>query len=192
MMHDADSLQCGRLVVVSGPSGVGKSTINREVLKRTDAVYSVSATTRKPRGDEADKKDYNFTDRTTFEQMIENGEMLEWAEVFGNLYGTPAAPVRKAVAAGKVVLLEIDVQGGLQIHEKMPDATFVLITPPSEQELERRLGGRGTEDDESFSRRLGKAKKELKTATKSGIYTKVVVNKDLDTAIQQVAKIVTG
>jgi guanylate kinase len=192
MTRDADSLQSGRLVVVSGPSGVGKSTITRAVLEQTGVIFSVSATTRKPRSGEVDGKDYHFIDRPAFEQMIERGEMLEWAEVFGNLYGSPLAPVQEAIETGKVVLLEIDIQGGLQVHEKMPEATFVLITPPSEQELERRLRGRGTEDEKSFCRRFGKAKEELKTAIESGIYTKVVVNEDLENTIPQVVKIVTG
>jgi len=190
MMRDADSLQCGGLVVVSGPSGVGKSTVNREVIKQTGAIFSVSVTTREPRDGEVDGKDYHFVDRAEFEQMIHRGEMLEWAEVFGNLYGSPIAPVQKAIELGKIVLLEIDIQGGLQVHEKMPEATFVLITPPSEQELERRLRGRGTEDEKSFARRFGKAKEELKTAIESGVYTNVVVNEDLGTAIQQVVKVV--
>ena len=191
MMSDADSLRCaGKLMVVSGPSGVGKSTINREVIKQTGAVYSVSVTTRKPRDGEVDGKDYQFVDRATFEKMIESGEMLEWAEVFGNIYGSPVGPVQKAIETGKVVLLEIDVQGGLQVHEKMPDTTFVLITPPSDDELQRRLRLRGTEDEKSFCRRFGKAKEELKIASESGIYTKVIVNEDLKSTIEQVVKIV--
>ncbi len=182
----------GKLVVVSGPSGVGKSTVDREVIKRTGAVYSVSATTRSPRDGEVDGADYHFVDRAAFEQMIQRGEMLEWAEVFGNFYGTPAEAVQKAVESGKVVLLEIDIQGGLQVHEKMPDATFVLIAPPNEDELARRLKGRDTEDEKSFCRRFGKAKEELKTATESGIYTNVVVNDDLESTIQKVVTIVNG
>ena len=119
----------GKLVVVSGPSGVGKSTIDKEVVERSGAIFSVSITTRQPRPDEVDGRDYRFVDRETFERMIQRDRLLEWAEVFGNLYGTPSEPVRQAIADGQTILLEIDVQGALQVHEKMPDATFVLIAP---------------------------------------------------------------
>ncbi|MCD4823311.1 MAG: guanylate kinase, partial [Phycisphaerae bacterium] len=174
----------GKLVVVSGPSGVGKSTINREVIRRSGAAFSTSATTRSPRDGEVDGRDYYFMDRPAFERMIERNELLEWADVFGNLYGTPAAVVREAMAGGKVVLLEIDVQGAMQVHEKLPEATFVLIAPPDDEELRRRLTGRGTESDESLQRRLGKARSELETARDSGIYDHVVINNDLETAIR--------
>ncbi len=191
MNAPADSSErTGRLVVISGPSGVGKSTISREVLRRSGATFSVSATTRQPRPGEVDGRDYRFVDRPAFERMIEQGELLEWAEVFGNLYGTPVGPVRDAMAAGKVVLLEIDVQGGLQVHEKMPSATFVLIEPPDDEELRRRLTGRGTEDDETLTRRLGKAREELRVARQSGAYDRVVVNRDIETAVREIVEIV--
>jgi guanylate kinase len=191
MNAPADSSErTGRLVVISGPSGVGKSTISREVLRRSGATFSVSATTRQPRPGEVDGRDYHFVDRSAFERMIEQGQLLEWAEVFGNLYGTPAGPVREAMAAGKVVLLEIDVQGGLQVHEKMPSETFVLIEPPDDEELRRRLAGRGTEDDETLTRRLGKAREELRVARQSGAYGRVVVNRDIETAVREIVEIV--
>ena len=181
----------GKLIVISGPSGVGKSSIVREVLARTGAVFGVSATTRRPRPGEVDGREYHFVDRQTFEQMIARGELLEWAEVFGDYYGTPAKQVREAIDAGKTVILEIDIQGGLQVHEKYPDATFVLILPPSEAELSRRLASRGTEATRALQQRLAKAAEEIRTARDSGVYTHLVVNDDLERAIQEVVEIVT-
>jgi guanylate kinase len=179
----------GKLVVISGPSGVGKSTIVREALRRTGAVFSVSVTTRAPRPGERDGREYRFVDRPTFQRMIEQGELLEWAEVFGCLYGTPAQAVREAISAGRTMVLEIDIQGGLQVHRVMPDATFVLIVPPGEEELRRRLQGRGTEDAASLERRFGLAAKELRQARESGAYTREVVNDDLQSAIENVVEI---
>ena len=180
----------GRAVVITGPSGVGKSTIVREVVRRTGATLSVSATSRAPRAGEVDYREYHFVDRTTFEEMVALGEMLEWAEVYGELYGTPAGPVREAIREGKVVLLEIDVQGGLQVHEKLPTATYVLIAPPAAEVLAKRLGHRGTEGRHAIEKRLATADAEMKTAGDSGIYTHHVVNDDLETAIEEVVGIV--
>ena len=180
----------GRLVVISGPSGVGKSTIAKEVLNRTGAAFSVSATTRRPREGERDGREYRFVDRQTFQQMIADSELLEWAEVFGEYYGTPAAPVRQAVRAGETILLDIDVQGGRQVHEKMPEATFVLIVPPGGRELADRLAGRDSESQAQRVRRLAKAEKEIETAKQSGVYNRIVVNDNLETAIGEVVKIV--
>jgi len=181
----------GKLVVITGPSGVGKSTIVREAIRRTGAEYSVSATTRRPRQGEVDGRHYRFVDRAAFERMIDRGELLEWAEVFGELYGTPAGPVRQAVEAGKTVILEIDVQGGLQVRRAAPDATGVLILPPDEEELARRLAGRGSESEEALARRLAKSKEEIRAAEASGAYNHRVVNDDLDAAIDRVVRIVT-
>ena len=188
--HDGAATRPGRLVVLTGPSGVGKSTIRREVVRRAGAVYSVSATTRKPRSGEVDGRDYRFVDRPAFQRMIDGGQLLEWAEVFGELYGTPAEPVRQAEAAGKTVVLDIDVQGGLQVHRTRPDATFVLVLPPDEQALARRLQGRGTEDGAAIARRLAKANQEIQLAQASGVYNHRVVNDDLEAAIAQVLAIV--
>ncbi len=179
----------GRLVVITGPSGVGKSTIVRRVLERTDVVFSVSETTRPPRPGEQDGREYSFVDRGTFEQMIARGEMLEWADVFGDYYGTPADAVRRALAEGRTVILEIDIQGGLQVRRRAPDATFILILPPGDDELRRRLAQRGTETAQAVRRRFNKAKDEIRTAQASGAYTNTVVNDNLDAAVEQVVRI---
>ena len=183
--------QPGKLLVVSGPSGVGKSTIDREVIARSNGqvVYSVSATTREPREGETDGQDYHFVSHEAFEAMIENNELLEHADVFGNYYGTPAAPARKAIDEGKTVLLEIDVQGGLDIAKRCPEATFVLIVPPSEEELEARLRGRDTEDEQTVQTRLNKAQWELATARDSGAYPTEIVNDTLETAIAELLSV---
>jgi guanylate kinase len=177
--------QPGKLLVVSGPSGVGKSTVDREVIARSQGqvVYSVSATTRQPREGEIDGQDYHFVSREAFDAMIDNDELLEHADVFGNDYGTPAGPVQQAIAAGKTVLLEIDVQGGLAVAKRCPEATFALIVPPSNEELETRLRRRGTEDEATVQKRLNKAQWELATARESGAYPTEIVNDDLEEAI---------
>jgi len=186
----SESARQGKVVVVTGPSGVGKSTVVREVLDRTGAAFSVSVTTRQPREGEVDYREYHFIDRGAFENMVACGEMLEWAEVFGELYGTPAFPVREAVGEGRNVVLEIDVQGALQVRTKLPQATFVLIAPPDSAVLSQRLRDRGTEDEEQITRRLAKADAEVRAATESGIYDHTIVNDDLETAIRQVVAIV--
>lgn len=196
MRDEAQSVQGeaskpGKLVVITGPSGVGKSTVLREALRRTGAEYSVSATTRPPRAGEAGGRDYEFVDRATFQGMIDRGELLEWAEVFGELYGTPVKCVRRAVRAGRTIVLDIDSQGGIQVHRKMPQAVFVLIVPPSQEELRRRLRERRTESEQSFQERLAAANREIETARRSGAYQYTVVNDDLESAVRQVVEIIT-
>lgn len=180
----------GKLIVISGPSGVGKSSILKQLLTRCDAEFSVSATTRQPRAGEVDARDYYFVNRPRFEQMVAAGEMLEWAEVFGELYGTPAKSVLETTAAGRSVLLDIDVQGALQVHQKMPDATFVLIVPPNADELMLRLNGRGSETSDQLANRLTQAKSEIEAARASGVYNHCVVNNELDKAVEEVAAVI--
>jgi guanylate kinase len=181
----------GKLVVITGPSGAGKSTVVAEVRQRVDVTYSVSATTRQPREGEVDGRDYQFVSRQAFEQMVADGQMLEWATVFGGeCYGTPAAPVEAAIAAGQTVILEIDIQGGLQVAQRMPDATFILLLPPDQATLRQRLSGRGTEGDDALTERLAKANEEIRTARDSGVYNIEVVNDDLATTVERIVDLI--
>jgi guanylate kinase len=174
----------GLLVVVAGPSGVGKGTVHAELRRRLpDAVLSVSATTRAPRSGEVDGEHYHFVDRPTFEAMVAAGELLEWAEYAGNLYGTPRGPVAEAVGRGEVVLLDIEVQGAVQVKAADPDALLVFLHPPSFDVLEQRLRGRGTEDEATIARRLEVALDELAGA---GAFDLQVVNDRLDECVDEV------
>jgi len=179
----------GKLLVVTGPSGVGKSTITKAVRSRVDVDFSVSATTRKPREGEVDGRDYRFVDIETFEAMIADNKLLEWADVFGNYYGTPAEPVLAAIENGRTVILEIDIQGGLQVSKKVPDGLYVLIVPPEKEELRKRLESRGTEDEETLQRRLAKSEEELRMARESGVYTHEIVNDELEAAIDSLVEL---
>ncbi len=189
-MIGRQALGIGRLIVIAGPSGVGKSTIVREVLRQTGVFYSVSATTRKPRPGEIDGRDYFFVDRPAFEKMIAGEQLLEWAEVFGDYYGTPKKAVTEALSAGRTVILEIDIEGSRQVHQKRHEATFIFIGPPDKSELKRRLAGRGTESPETLERRFARANEEICTAAGSGIYNHMIVNDDLDRTIREVVDIV--
>ncbi|MBI5724165.1 MAG: guanylate kinase [Planctomycetes bacterium] len=180
----------GGIVVISGPSGVGKSTIVRQAVGQTGVEMSVSATTRRPRPGEKDGVDYRFVDREQFERMTRQDELLEWAKVFDNYYGTPAGPVRKAVEQGKTIVLNIDVQGGQQVAQTFPGATFILILPPGEKALAERLAGRKTETPEQLKARLSKAMEEIRQAKLSGVYNHEVVNDSLADAVRQVVGII--
>lgn len=176
----------GLLVVIAGPSGVGKGTVHARVREALpDAVLSVSVTTRPPREHERDGVDYRFVDRATFEQLVRDGELLEWAEYAGNLYGTPRSAAAEAVAQGNVVVLDIEVQGALQVKERVPDALLVFLLPPSFDELERRLRGRGTEDDTAVEQRLATARMEIATQHEFDV---AVVNDDLDRCVDEVVE----
>jgi guanylate kinase len=178
----------GRLVVVSGPSGSGKSTLVQRLLAHPELrlTVSVSATTRSPRAGEVPGRDYVFLTPEQFEQMRIRGELLEFAPVHGHLYGTPAEPVRRAMAQGLCVALVIDVQGGFQVREKVPDALLVFIKVPSLEILENRLRARGTDDEAAVERRLAGARRELELAPQ---YHVQVINDDLDRAVQELASI---
>jgi guanylate kinase len=179
----------GIIVVISGPSGVGKGTICRELVKRLDyACLSVSVTTRKQTPKEVDGRDYWFVSRDEFQRRIENGLLLEHAEVFGNFYGTPKDKVDEAIAAGKVVILEIDVQGGKQIKKLYPDTVMVFILAPTPKELAGRLHGRGRDDEETAKRRLGEASKEIAVARQD--YQYMVTNDKLETAVNEITGII--
>jgi guanylate kinase len=180
----------GALFVIAGPSGVGKGTVVRAVrsLVSGDAVLSVSATTRPPRRGEVDGVDYYFVDDAGFDRMVDDGEMLEWAEVFhGHRYGTPAGPVELHRRAGRDVVLEIDVEGARWVRERAPDAVMILLEPPSRAELERRLRSRGTEPEAGIQERLAKADWEL---AQRELFDHAVINDDVERASSQVAAII--
>lgn len=163
----------GRLIVVSGPSGSGKGTILGEILKSPDYVYSVSATTRQPRQGEIDGRHYFFMQKTEFEERILQNGFIEYAEYNGNYYGTPVDFVNANLKNGKNVVLEIEVQGAMQIKKTIPDALFIFMTPESRTELEKRLRLRGSEDEQTIKRRLAIADRELSSAL---LYDYVIFN----------------
>jgi len=176
------------LVVVSGPSGVGKSTIVDRVLGRfPDIVASVSVTTRPPRGGERDGFDYFFVTREEFEKRRDAGDFLEWAEVHGNLYGTPAAFVENRLAEGTSVILEIDIQGGMSVRGRFPGAVLIFLVPPDLGTLRARLDGRATDDESVIRRRLENAKRELSLLDG---YDYIVVNDDVERCAEDCLSII--
>lgn len=180
----------GTLFVISGPSGVGKGTIKDAVLSRIDNMQlSISATTRKPRKGEINGKDYFFIDTQKFQELINEEQFLEWANVYKNLYGTPRQFVEDNLNQGRDVMLEIDIQGALQVKEKKPDGVFIFIAPPSLEELSQRLVGRGKDTPESITLRLAACKQEMDQARH---YDYMVINRDLSTAVDMVCSIITA
>lgn len=179
----------GRLFVVSGPSGSGKSSIISEVLDEADVEFSVSATTRLPRPGEVNGTHYHFVSRHEFERMIGDGELLEWAEYNNHLYGTPLAPIEAANESGRDVLLDIEIKGARQVKENRPDSIMVFIAPPSMEELERRLRNRGDTSDEDIEDRLEIAAGQMELAP--DLFDHVVVNDSFRHAVDDVLSLVT-
>lgn len=179
----------GLLIVVSGPSGTGKGTILSQVMKSGNYYYSVSATTRKPREGEVDGVNYSFLTRDEFEKLIGEDGFLEHAEYTGNYYGTPRKAVFDNLEAGRDVILEIEVQGAVKVHEKCPEAVMVFILPPSVEELRQRLIGRGTESPEVIEKRVAEAEGEIRHAYD---YDYVIMNDDLDRAIKDFEEVVSA
>ncbi|OFI50007.1 guanylate kinase [Floricoccus tropicus] len=179
----------GLLIVFSGPSGVGKGTVRKEIFEGHghDFDYSVSMTTRPQRPGEVDGVDYFFRTREEFEEMIKNGQMLEYAEYVGNYYGTPLTYVNETLDSGKDVFLEIEVQGALQVKEKVPDGVFIFLTPPDLDELRDRIVGRGTDSIDVIDQRMEKAREEIKLMSE---YDYAVVNDEVSKAAERVKKIV--
>ncbi|MCI7612105.1 MAG: guanylate kinase [Selenomonadaceae bacterium] len=178
----------GLLILISGPSGTGKGTVCDLLRKNHPEIsYSISATTRQPRPGEQDGVNYYFYDKEKFRQMIAAGELLEWAEVYGNYYGTPKQKVLDRLNAGEDILLEIDTQGALNVMKAVPEGLFIFLLPPSLEELANRLKGRGTETEESLQRRLGAAVDEIKIAHN---YRYVVVNDKVEAAEKAIAGII--
>lgn len=182
----------GRVVVLSGPSAVGKSTVVRCLREQVpDLHFSVSATTRAPRPGEADGVDYHFVSPARFQQLIDEGALLEWAEIHGGLHrsGTLAEPVRAATAAGFPVLIEVDLAGARAVKRAMPEAITVFLAPPSWQDLENRLVGRGTETPEAMRRRLETARTEMAAQDD---FDEVVVNNRLESACAELVSLLVG
>lgn len=179
----------GRLIVIAGPSGVGKGSVVRRLLDGDPEglAYSVSVKTRAPRADERHGREYYFVSEPEFDRMVESDELLEWAPFVDHRSGTPRGFVDESLAAGRDVILEIDVKGAEQVAAQISDAVLIFLAPPSMDELERRLRGRGTEDDERIAKRLETAAWEM---TQRGWFDHVVVNDDLDRAAAEVAAII--
>ncbi|MBW3595446.1 MAG: guanylate kinase [Actinobacteria bacterium] len=178
----------GRLYVISGPSGAGKGTVIRQVLKKhPDIMLSVSATTRPLRPGERNGIDYQFVSVPEFIGMRDRGEFLESAEVYGNYYGTPRGPVDSALRAGRDVLLELDIQGAASVKRAKPDAVLVFIEPPSLDDLHDRIRGRGTEDPDALFKRLEAAYEEVRS---KGTYDHIVVNDEVERAADELARII--
>ncbi len=180
----------GLLLIISGPSGVGKGTVCKRLLQKdASTTVSVSATTRQPRQGEVDGENYYFLTKEDFLHKIEEGKFLEWAEVFGNYYGTLKSEVERQLNAGKNIILEIDVQGAMQIKTACPQGIFIFILPPSLEELEKRIRQRATESDGNISIRLAKAQEEIACAV---IYDYQIVNDDVDHAVAQILSIIAA
>lgn len=179
----------GLLIVLSGPSGVGKGTVRQAIFSQPDAQfeYSISMTTRQPRTGEVDGVDYFFKSKEEFEELIGKGKLLEYAEYVGNYYGTPVDYVKETLEAGKDVFLEIEVQGAKQVREKFPEGLFIFLMPPSLEELASRLGGRGTETDDTIRTRLETARKEIQLMS---LYDYIVENDNIENAVNKINTIV--
>lgn len=181
----------GLLIVLSGPSGVGKGTVRKAIFESddNDFQYSVSMTTRNKREGEIEGVDYYFRTREEFEALIEAGEMLEYAEYVGNYYGTPLSYVQKTLDQGKDVFLEIEVQGAKQVKEKVPDGVFIFLTPPDLAELRLRITGRGTDSAEVIDERMRVAREEIEMMA---LYDYAVVNDEVSKAVQRIREIISS
>lgn len=180
----------GKLIVLTGPSGVGKGTLLRSLRQRHPELYlSVSATTREPRPGEVDGRDYHFISRDRFQEKVAAGEFLEWAEFAGNCYGTPRDSVEAQLARGEWTILEIEVEGARQVRQSFPEALLVFVRPPSFAELERRLRDRDRDTPEAMTRRLARAKEELKASEEFDV---CVTNDDLDRTVAELEAVLFG
>jgi guanylate kinase len=183
--------QRGALVVISGPSGAGKTSICNELLKRiSNSRWSVSVTTRPARGEEVDGKEYRFIGPGEFQRMVADHELLEYAQYLGNWYGTPRKAVEEALAAGQIMVMEIDVQGGAQVAQRMPRSIRVFVLPPTMETLKARLEGRKTESEALQERRIAKADGEIAFARASGGYPYFITNDILEDSVRRVMDII--
>lgn len=180
----------GHLIVLVGPSGVGKSTISRKLAERMHLKYIVSATTRKKNEKDDLGKIYDYIDEATFFRKLEHAEFLEYATIFDEYYGTPKRPTLDYLANGEDVLLEIDVQGAMQIRFQYPDALMIFIMPPDEQSLLKRLRERGRDSEEAIEKRFRGAKREIWMAKGSRAFDDMVINDDVDRAVEEIARLI--
>jgi guanylate kinase len=179
-----------KLIIITGPSGVGKGTVVKELLDRNKDIWlSISATTRNPRVGEKDGLNYYFISEERFKDMIDKKEFLEWAQFAGNYYGTPLSTVNEKIEKGFIVLLEIEVEGAKQIKEKFPESLSIFLLPPSKEELEKRIRNRGTEKEEAIDRRLSRAKYEIASSNQ---FDFVLTNHDVDETVKEVFKIINS
>ena len=177
-----------KLIIITGPSGVGKGTVVKELLDRNKDIWlSISATTRNPRVGENDGLNYYFISEERFKDMIDKKEFLEWAQFAGNYYGTPLSSVNEKIEKGFIVLLEIEVEGAKQIKEKFPESLSIFLLPPSKAELEKRIRNRGTEKEEAIDRRLSRADYEIASSDE---FDFVLTNHDVDETVKEVFKII--
>lgn len=182
----------GKIVVISGPSGVGKSTICHRLCARLPGEFSVSVTTRPRRANEAGARDYHYISRDEFIHMRDEGKLLEWAEVYGQMYGTPLEPVEQAVESGRTIILEIDIQGCIQVRGKVPAARTFFLLPPTPDEQRRRIEGRATDPTDVIRERLSKADGEIRYASESACYDEFIVNDDLDGTVEKIFSKIKG
>ena len=177
-----------KLIIITGPSGVGKGTVVKELLDRNKDIWlSISATTRNPRVGEKDGLNYYFISEERFKDMIDKKEFLEWAQFAGNYYGTPLSNINEKIEKGFIVLLEIEVEGAKQIKEKFPESLSIFLLPPSKEELEKRIRNRGTEKEEAIDRRLSRANYEIASSNQ---FDFVLTNHDVDETVKEVFKII--
>ncbi len=177
----------GQIVVISGPSGVGKSTVCARLCERLPAEFSVSYTTRPIRSGERDGRNYRFVEQAEFDRLLAEGGMLESARVYGHSYGTPLDPVRRALSDGRTIVLEIDVNGAIQVRQKYPDAKSFFLLPPNPDEQRRRIEGRRTDPEAEIARRLAKADGEIGFARESKCYDRFIVNAELERTVDEIS-----
>lgn len=180
------STKSGKVVVISGPSGVGKSTVCRLLCEKVPAEFSVSVTTRKRRNNEEHARDYHYISPEEFFKLKDSNGLLESAEVYGHWYGTPIAAVEQAIAAGRTIVLEIDIKGCIQVRKKMPEAKTFFLLPPTSEEQRRRIEGRKTDDATAIRERLSKADGEIRYASESGCYDEFIINDDLNETVDKI------
>ncbi len=180
--------ETGLLLIVSGPSGVGKTTIARYIERQLNGRFSVSMTTRPQTAADVQGRDYDFVDHAHFEQARDTGLLLEWAQVFDHYYGTPKAPVVEALGTGRLMILEIDVQGAVQVKQHLPQACAIFVLPPSEPELLNRLRARKRDKEAAIQKRFQQAKQEIARAKSCGVYDLFIINDDLADAQHQAAQ----